>query len=141
MPNYSGPANATTTNTVPPLPVALYPGDKGIVFNAEQPAAPPQASISVALGERPGGGVKTLSVEGFWSGAPGNFEVDLQTSDTDADGSYQAEGAGITQASAGVNTTANTFRAEFANVSANFARLVLKTRANAVNLTAGIRNQ
>jgi hypothetical protein len=141
MPNYPGAVNATTTNTVPPLPNALYFGDQKEVFNAEQPAAP-QASISVALGVGPaGGGPRTVSVEGLWSGAPGNFEVDLQTSDTDADGMYQLEGAGITQASAGVNTTANTFRAEFANVSANFARLLLKSRTNAVNLTARIRNQ
>src|SRR5262245_21814300 len=139
MANYPGPANATTTNTVPPLPQALYPGDKQIVFNAEQPAAP-QASISVALGVglgAPNGA--TISVEGFWSGAPGNFEVDLQTADTDADGMYQIEGNGITQNSTTVNATANSFRAEFANVSAGFARLLLKSRANAVNLTASIR--
>jgi len=140
MPSYPGTANATTTNTTPPLPVALYPGDKQLVFNAEQPAAG-TASISVALGVRPAGGPNTVSVEGFWSGAPGNFEIDLQTADTDADGMYQIEGSGITQASVTVNTTANTFRAEFANVTANFARLLLKTRANAVNLTAAIRNQ
>lgn len=140
MPSYPGPANATTTNTTPPLPNVLYPGDKQLVFNAEQPVAG-TASISVAFGVRPAGGPNTVSVEGFWSGAPGNFEIDLQTSDTDADGMYQLEGTAITQASAGVNTTANTFRQEFANVTANFGRLLLKTRANAVNLTAAIRNQ
>lgn len=137
---YPGTANATTTNTTPPLPAALYPGDQQTVFSAEQPVAG-TASISVAFGVRPAGGPNTISVEGFWSGAPGNFEVDLQTADTDADGMYQIEGTGITQASTTVNTTANTFRAEFANVTANFGRLLLKSRANAVNLTARIRNQ
>lgn len=140
MPSYPGPANATATNTNPPLPNALYPGDKQAVFNIEQPVAG-TASISVALAVRPAGGPNTVSVEGSWSGAPGNFEVDLQTADTDADGMYQIEGSGITQASTTVNATANTFRAEFINVTANFARLLLKTRANAVNLTASIRNQ
>lgn len=142
MPNYPGAANATSTNTTPPLPQAIYPADQTILFNAEQPAAPPQASIAVALGEGPGiPAGKNISVEGFWSGAPGNFEIDLQTSDTDADGMYQLEGAGITQASAGVNLVANTFRQEFNNVSANFARVLLKSRANAVNLTVKIRVQ
>lgn len=142
MPNYPGPANATAINTVPPLPQAIYPGDQKEVFTAEQPAVVPQASIAVALGTGPGvPAPRTVSVEGFWSGAPGNFEVDLQTSDTDADGMYQLEGSGITQASPGVNTTANTFRAEFTGVTANFARLLLKVRTNAVSLTARIRNQ
>ncbi|HEY2496544.1 MAG TPA: hypothetical protein VGK24_05705 [Candidatus Angelobacter sp.] len=137
MPNYPGAANSTVANTVPPLPQAIYVGDQQTVFNAEQPAVP-QASISVALGSGPGEvGPKTLSVEGYFSGAPGAFEIDLMTSDTDADGMYQAEGAGITV----VNAGSQAFRAEFTGVSANFARLLLKTRTNAVNLTARIRMQ
>jgi hypothetical protein len=136
MPNYPGPANSTTTNTTPPLPQAIYVGDQQTVFNAEQLAVP-QASIAVALGPGPGEvGPKTVSVEGFFSGAPGVYEIDLQTSDTDADAMYAQEGTGITTVSAN-----NTFRAEFTGVSANFARLLLKSRANAVNLTARIRTQ
>ena len=133
MPNYPGTANATTTNTTPPLPQALYPGDSGLCFNAEQPAVP-QASIAFALGSH--GNDYTLqpvSVEGFFSGAPGAFEIDLQTSDTDADGMYASESTTITTVS-----TNNTFRAEFPSVKAKFARLLLKSRANAVNLTARI---
>lgn len=95
--------------------------------------------MGVGAGNVPQG--KTLSIEGFWSGAPGNFSIDLQTSDTDADGMYQIEGTELTQAAATVNTTANTFRAEFTNITAAFARAFLKTRANAVNLTLKIRLQ
>lgn len=131
MPNYPGAANTTTQS--PTVPGALYPGDKGQCFNAEQPAVP-QASISFAIGP----GVyenypQSASVEGFFSGAPGAFEIDLQTADTDADAFYTSEATTITAVSAN-----NTFRAEYPSIKAKFARLLLKTRTNGVNLTASI---
>lgn len=132
MPAYPGPANGTapavnTAGVFPPF--SISPGDvSNNLFNAEQPA-PGTASDRVALHgvyeDFPG----TLSVEGFFSGAPGAFEIDLQTADVDADAFYTQEGNGITAVSAG-----NGFHAEF-NVSARFARVFLKSRTNAVNLT------
>jgi hypothetical protein len=131
---YPGAVNGTTTNTVPPLPVALYPGDSTLLFNAEQPAAG-QSSISVNLAGMPENHPGTVAIEGFWSGAPGNFSLQPQTSDTDADGMYQSEGAAFTQAAATVNTAANTFRLEITTIAAKFFRVNLVSRANAVNLT------
>jgi hypothetical protein len=136
MPVYPGAANSVATNSVPPLPVAIYPGDTVAVFAAEQPAVP-SASVAVAIAQAGYDGIiPNLAVEGFLSGAVGAaFSLQLQTSDTDADGMYQNEGAAITQANVSAN---NTFRGEFANVRAKFARLLLTARTNAVNLTARI---
>lgn len=132
MPNYPGTPNSTVLNTTPPLPVALYPGDTVVLFNAEQPAVP-QASIAVALSQSsPEGVVPSLAIEGFFSGAPGAFEIDLQTADTDADAFYQSNATTI----AAVNAATQAFRQEYANIRAKFARILLKSRANAVNLTA-----
>lgn len=131
---YPGTANATSTNTTPPLPVALYPGDSTLLFNAEQPAAG-QSSIAVNLAGMPENHPGAISIEGFWSAAPGNFSLQPQTSDTDADGMYQSEGSALTQASSTVNTVANTFRLEITAITAKFFRVNLGSRANAVNLT------
>lgn len=133
MPVYPGAANSVATNSVPPLPVAIYPGDTVAVFAAEQPAVP-SASVAVAIAQAGYDGIiPNLSVEGFFSGAPGVFSLQLQTSDTDGDGMYQNEGAAIAAVSAN-----QSFRAEFANVRAKFARILMTARANAVNLTARI---
>jgi hypothetical protein len=133
MPNYPGAANSTAQNTNPPLPVALYPGDTTLVFNAEQPVAP-QSSVAVALSQSPHEGVvPSVSVEGFFSGAPGVFEIDLQSADVDADAFYVSY-ANVINAVGGNNT----FRGEFPNVKAKFVRARLVARANAVNLTLRI---
>lgn len=134
MPVYPGAVNATTTNTVPPLPVALYPGDSFLLFNAEQPVAG-VSSIAVTLAGLAENHPGTLSIEGFWSAAPGNFSLQPQTADTDADGMFQSEGAALTQAAATVNAVANTFRLEITAISCKFFRVNLGSRANAVNLT------
>lgn len=131
MPLYPGAPNATTTNTTPPLPVALSLGDSVLLFNAEQPVAG-QSSIAVCLAGVSENHPGALSLEGFWSGAPGAFSLQPQTADTDADGMYQSEGSAITTDG---NTTANSFRLEITSISANFFRVNLGSRANAVNLT------
>ena len=80
MPSYS--------NALPPT--AIWPGDSAQVWNAEQPTpgnGGGSASTQLALGTSgtPGG----FSVTGFFSGAPGAFEIDVQVSDVDADAQYQ----------------------------------------------------
>lgn len=129
MPNYN--ANVATGTPMK----CLYPSDPpAVVFSAEQPAVP-QLSQQVSIGGVYENAPGTLSVEGRFSGAPGAFEVDLMTADTDTDANqYQLEGSGITA----VGADGVSFRAEFQNVSANFAALLLKSRANAVTLTARI---
>jgi len=71
-----------------------------------------------------------LSLRVSFSGAPGVISLQLQTSDTDVDTDFANEGAAI----AAVNAS-NVARAEYANVSAKFARLLATTVTNAVTAT------
>src|SRR5260370_7325386 len=81
MPSYS--------NAWPPR--AIWPGDFAQVWNAEQPApgsGGASASQRVALGMKEGG-PGGFSVTGFFSGAPGSFEIAVQVTDVDAHAQYQ----------------------------------------------------
>ena len=128
MPAYS--------NALPPN--AIWPGDFTQVWSAEQPApgtGGAAASTRVALGVKEGG-PGGFSVTGFFSGAPGAFEVDVQVSDVDVDAQYQTVANGnITT----VDATNQTFHFDGSSVLATFVRLLLRSRANAVNVTADIR--
>ena len=128
MPAYS--------NALPPS--AIWPGDFAQVWNAEQPApgsGGASASQRVALGTKEGG-PGGFSVTGFFSGAPGSFEIDVQVSDVDADTQYQTiSGGNITT----VDATNNTFHLDASGVLATFVRLLMRSRTNAVNVTADIR--
>jgi hypothetical protein len=127
MPAYS--------NALPPT--AIWPGDSAQVWAAEQPApgsGGASASARLALGTSgtPGG----FSVTGFFSGAPGAFEVDVQVSDVDVDAQYQTCANGnITS----VDATNNTFHFDGSTVLATFVRLLMRSRTNAVNVTADVR--
>jgi len=93
------------------------------------------ASQRVALGLKDGG-PGGFSVTGFFSGAPGSFEIDVQVSDVDADTQYQTCANGnITT----VDATNQTFHFDGSTVLATFVRLLLRSRTNAVNVTADIR--
>ena len=113
MPAYS--------NALPPS--AIWPGDFAQVWNAEQPtpgSGGAAASQRVALGAKEGG-PGGFSVTGFFSGAPGSFEVDVQVADVDADAQYQTVANGnITT----VDATNNTFHFDGATVLATFVRLL-----------------
>lgn len=140
MPAYPGQANSTTVNTAPPLPKGIYPGDSFDVIGSVtggtfETFVAGQSSMAVALGMVYENDPGSLSVEIVFSGAPGTFEVDLQTADDDADAFYTIEGSGI---SALTNTPASVARAEFNNVSARFARVFIKTLTNAVNIAVRI---
>jgi hypothetical protein len=75
-------------------------------------------------------------VTGFFSGAPGSFEIDVQVSDVDADAQYQTCANGnITT----VDATNNTFHFDGSTVLATFVRLLMRSRTNAVNLSADVR--
>jgi hypothetical protein len=128
MPAYS--------NALPPS--AIWPGDFAQVWNAEQPApgsGGASASQRIALGVKEGG-PGGFGVTGFFSGAPGAFEIDVQVADVDADTQYQSVANGnITT----VDATNNTFHFDGATVLATFVRLLLRSRTNAVNVTADIR--
>ena len=128
MPSYS---NALT-------PSAIWPGDFAQVWNAEQPTAGSggaSASQRIALGMKEGG-PGGFSVTGFFSGAPGSFEIDVQVSDVDADAQYQTCANGNLTT---VDATNQTFHFDGSTVLATFVRLLLRSRTNGVNVTADIR--
>lgn len=120
-------------------PIGCKPDEIALVWNAEQPAAGNggvSASQAVAL-QRVSGEVGTpFSVTGFFSGAPGAFEIDVQGSDHDVDTEYQTlQNLNITT----VDGTNNTFEADAILVNKRFVRLLMRSRANAVNVTARIK--
>jgi hypothetical protein len=117
---------------------AIFPGDSIQVWNAEAPAAGTglaSASQQIAAADAPGlrAGIK---FQGFFSGAPGAFEVDVQGSDVDSDTQYQTLPSGnITT----VDATNQTFTFEDANANYKFYRGLLRTRTNAVNITGNFK--
>jgi hypothetical protein len=128
MPAY----NATT-----PKPIsAIYPGDQQVVWNAEQPTSG-TSSVEVAIGNAYGGFDPGLRLDLLFSGNPGAFSIALATADQDVDGAYVTLQTAITSSTA----TSGVYyaRAEYPNIRASFARVVVTTQTgNAVNLTATI---
>jgi hypothetical protein len=126
MPAYSATAPIT----------AIYPGDKKTVWSVEQPLTG-TTSDRVAIGGtdvsmgQPG----QVSIEIKFSGAPGAFQIDAQTADTDTDAAYVSEpGSSLTTVNAG-----NYGRIELWPVVGKFVRLIMTTQTgNAVNATATI---
>ena len=113
----------------------VWPGDVQQIWNAEQPtpgAGGASASQQVALGQRYGF-EDGFGVTGFFSGAPGAFEVDVQVSEVDVDAQYQTCANGNITTVDAVNQT---FHYDGATVRARFARLLMRSRTNAVNCTA-----
>jgi hypothetical protein len=131
MPKY----NATT-----PVPIsAIYPGDQQVVWNAEPNtvATSGTASVEVAIGNAYGGFDPGLRLDLLFSANPGAFSIALETADQDVDGAYVTLQVPITTATA--SGTPYYARAEYPNIRASFARVVVTTQTgNAVNLTATI---
>ena len=120
------------------LPSAIYPGESYPVWNAETPSpgnGTTAASERVAIGTQ-SGSPAGFSVTGFFGGAPGTFEIDVQVSDVDSDTQYQTCANGnITS----VDSTNETFHFDGSNVLATFVRLLMRSRGNSVSVTADIR--
>lgn len=121
-------------NSNGPAPVtSIAPGDSAQVWNAETPAAGTggaSASQQIALTRAQGVG-QGIRVQGFFAGAPGAFEIDVQGSEVDADAQYQTLSGGNITA---VDATNNTFAFDFAGVP-KFVRGLMRTRTNAVAVT------
>lgn len=118
--------------------LSILPGDAVQVFNAEQPApgtGGASASQAVSIPLTPGKSTD-LGVDGFFSAAPGAFEIDVQVALNDVDAQYQTIANGTINA---VDATHFTFHFDAANVTARFIRLLVRTRTNGVNVTASIR--
>jgi len=124
-------------NAAPILGVtSIAPGDSVQVWSAEQPvpgAGGASASQQVAL-TRAQNVSREVIFQGFFSGAPGVFEVDCQGSESDVDSQYQTLPAGnITT----VDSVNQTFRYNASDVP-RFARMLMRSRTNAVAVTASI---
>jgi hypothetical protein len=128
----------------PPPPYSIGPGDSVQVWNAESPAAGAgplagglsSASQQVALVRVPGENGTSFSVDGYFSAAPGAFEVDVQAAVNDVDSQYQTVASGNLTTVDAVNQTFH-FAGNAEN--ARFVRLLLRTLTNAVNVTASIK--
>lgn len=122
---------------------SLQPGQTIVVFNAEQPAAgstSASASVPVSIAGSKNGAPVGLAVDLSFSAAPGAFEVDVLVADV-----VLVAGAisftGFTLLNGGAITAVdanNNAHLELPNVTARFICLLIKTRTNAVNLTARI---
>jgi hypothetical protein len=119
-------------NLVPPVSVGF--GDSAAVIASTDTIFPaPFKSAQVALAPAFSSGKVRAAVEIVWSAAPGVISVQLQTADTDIDAAYIQEGATVTNVNAG-----NVTRAEFPDVVAKFARILIATLPNNVTATAKI---
>jgi len=119
-------------NVLPPVSVGF--GDSSSVIASTDVIFPaPFKSAQVALAPAFSTGKVRAAVEIVWSAAPGVISVQLQTADTDIDAAYVQEGAAITNVNTG-----NVTRAEFSDVVAKFARILIATLPNNVTATAKI---
>ena len=126
-------AKSPAYNTLSPQ--TLSPGTVIQVWNAESPtpgngttAASQQVEIFCSAN-----GSCPFGVDGKFSGAPGAFEIDVQVSAVDSDTNYQTVSNGnITT----VDATNNTFHFDGTLVTAKFARVLMRSRTNAVSVTA-----
>src|SRR6266481_7731285 len=106
-------------NVLPPVSVGF--GDSASVIASTDAIFPaPFKSAQVALAPAFSSGKVRAAVEIVWSAAPGSFTAQLQTADTDIDAAYSPEGATFSTV-----TTGNVTRAEFPDVVAKFARIVI----------------
>ena len=118
-------------NVLPPVSVGF--GDSAAVIASTDVIFPaPYKSAQVALAPAFSSGKVRAAVEIVWSGAPGAISVQFQTADTDIDAAYINEGAAIS------NAVGNVSRAEFPDVVAKFARILIATLTNNVTATAKI---
>ena len=118
-------------------PTSIAQGDVVTVWNAETPTAGAggaSASQQVAMVFRTGRPNTPAAIDAKFSGAPGAFEVDVQAAAIDADTNYQTVANGNITA---VDSTNNTFHFDY-NGTAKFLRLLMRSRTNAVSMTATI---
>jgi len=117
----------------------LSPSQTVKVWTAESPtpgtgAAAASSAVLLAPGQNPQG-VTPFHAVGYFSGAPGTFEIDVQGADEDVSARYQTfNGCAIST----VDATNFTFRCDAVSVSSKYVRLLLRARGNAVSVTAWI---
>lgn len=119
MPAYPGTGQATLLNT----------NSQAYMWNAERVVAP-GSSIAFQLERQKSASYPFgASFELLFSGAPGTFNVDIQTSDTDQDSAY------VTVASLSSVNSNNAGRVELPNFWAKYCRGQMTVLTNNVNTT------
>jgi len=104
-----------------------------VVAGSGLAAASQQVALTLSQGVSNG-----IGASGFFSAAPGAFEIDLQVSDADADSQYQTiQNGNITT----VDSVNNTWHIDAPYVCAKFARLLLRSLTNVVTVTADIQQR
>lgn len=104
---------------------APYPGLPPLaLWNAESPASGSKSAAAAIVPSQVMAG-ETISVEIIFSQAPGAFQIEIQTADTDADANYQTVPTVGTITTVGASSP-TTVRAEIA-IKARFLRLLMTT--------------
>ena len=162
MPLYTGQAGQTVPNYgsgSPPqaLPLALHPGGSAYLFGVRTNSANPLGPGNIAA-EKPASGASSLAVclaqsakvsvvpnvglEIIFSANPGAFNLQLQETDTDADGCY------ITPSPSAFTITAATqigvqyvARVDLGTIGSRFARLNVNSNPNNVGIIARLTMQ
>jgi hypothetical protein len=119
----------------PPF-LSLAPGEVVKVWAAETPSpgvGGASASQQLALVRLQTQSGTPFNVSGFFSGAPGTFEIDVQGSNDDVDTHYNTLSGGQINS---VDSTNNTFNLQAVQIDTPFVRLLMRTRGNSVSVTA-----
>ncbi len=130
------PSTTTFTYNDPNKPNDQGDGGNATSIQAEQPAVP-QAGAQVCIVPRVySGAAPAIAFEGWWTGAPGAFEVDLQEADSDVDAAYilPSNAAYKVTTDATDTNTGNSWRVDLIPTGGRFMRPRLITRGNAVGL-------
>jgi len=113
-------------------------GGNAISVAAEQPAVLPASSSQVNILNMRGSTTPPgLRVQGIWTGAPGAFEIDLQTALDDIDSEYimnTVSSATKVTADAADTNAINTFSVDLIPFGGPFFRARIISRANGVGL-------
>jgi hypothetical protein len=104
------------------------------LWTGEQPA-PGNGNASASAPVKLPHVQESFFIDGFFSGDPGAFEIDVQGADVDLDAQYQTIPGGVINTRDAINFT---FRQDFVNLKVRFLRLLMRTRTNAVNVYAKI---
>jgi hypothetical protein len=121
MPNYQAGAQV----------VSISPGEMGLSFNTENPAAP-QAGQEFYLGSSQQRGLLGVSLEAEWSAPPAAAVVELQVANNQADSSY------VTVNTLTFTGAQKVLRCDPAGLSFRYARALVRSHTGAETLTARI---